>query len=70
MSLSEAFALSARPLPPLSRAAVAVALTVAAWELRLRTRKHLSDLPAEMLADIGLDAYSAEAEATKPFWRA
>jgi uncharacterized protein YjiS (DUF1127 family) len=70
MSLSEAAALSARPLPPLSRMVVTLALTVAAWELRHRTRKHLNDLSQNILTDIGLDRHAAQLEAEKPFWRA
>lgn len=70
MSLSDAFALSARPLPPLSRLVVTLALTVAAWELRHRSRKHLTRLSPTLLQDIGLDATDASTEAAKPFWRA
>ena len=70
MSLSDAFALSARPLPPLSRLVVTLALTVAAWELRHRSRKHLNTLSPALLRDIGLDPAQANAEAAKPFWRA
>lgn len=70
MSLIDAVALSARPLPPLSRLAVSLALTVTKWEMRYRTRKHLADLPQQMLTDIGLDPLAAELEGAKPFWRA
>lgn len=69
MSLSEARALSSSPLPPLSRLLVTVALTVAAWELRHRTRKHLTDMPSHILRDIGLNEADASIEADKPFWR-
>jgi uncharacterized protein YjiS (DUF1127 family) len=69
MSLQETLALSSRPLPPLSRVLVSVALTVATWELRQRTRKHLSTLPPHMLRDIGVDEHTALIEADKPFWR-
>lgn len=69
MSLSEATSLASRPLPPLSRVLVSVALSVATWELRLRTRKHLQNLPPHMLRDIGVDVAEAAAEAEKPFWR-
>ena len=70
MSLSEALSLSHRPLPPLSRLLVTIALTVATWELRHRTRQQLSGLPDHMLRDIGLDPFAAAQEAAKPFWRA
>lgn len=62
--------LSAQPLPPLSRLLVTFALTVTAWELRHRTRKHLADMPEQMLRDIGLSTHDALVEAEKPFWRA
>jgi uncharacterized protein YjiS (DUF1127 family) len=70
MSLSEAFALSARPLPPLSRVIVSLALAVADWELRHRTRKHLAGLTSHQIKDIGLDPMTAASEAAKPFWQA
>lgn len=69
MSLSDACARSARPLPPLSRLVVTLALTVAAWELRHRSRKQLNSLSPALLRDIGLDRAQAMAEAAKPFWR-
>ena len=49
MSLSAAFVLYAQPLPPLSRLAVALALTLAAWELRRRSRKQLNRLSLVLL---------------------
>ena len=70
MPLSETIALAHRPLPPLSRMLVTLALTVAAWELRHRTRKALRDLPNDRLRDIGCDMVTAQIEAEKPFWRA
>lgn len=70
MSLSETIALAHRPLPPLSRLLVTLALTVAAWELRHRTRHALRHLPPERMSDIGCDPMMVSAEASKPFWRA
>lgn len=70
MSYNQALALNAQPLPPLSRVLVSLALTVAAWELRYRTRKQLAQMPRHMLRDIGLSESHAETEAEKPFWRA
>lgn len=70
MSYTQAVALNAQNLPPLSRVVVALALTVAAWELRYRTRKQLAQMPKHMLRDIGLSESHAELEAEKPFWRA
>ena len=52
MSLAEATSLASSPLPPLSRAVVSFALTVATWELRLRTRKHLQNLPPHVQAEL------------------
>ncbi len=69
MSLTEALALSSRPLPPLSRIVVSLALRVTAWEMRYRTRRQLTGLPDHLLRDIGLDAAQASAEIEKPFWR-
>ena len=70
MSYNQALALNAQALPPISRVAVSLALTVAAWELRYRTRKQLAQMPKHMLRDIGLSESQAEQEAEKPFWRA
>jgi len=70
MSYTQALALNAQPLPPISRMLVSLALTVAAWELRHRTRKQLAQMPTHMLRDIGLSDVHAEIEAEKPFWRA
>ncbi|MEO4046884.1 DUF1127 domain-containing protein [Pseudomonas sp. CAU 1711] len=42
------------------------------WRLlhrRLSTRRSLLQLDASQLADIGLTAEQARAEATRPFWR-
>lgn len=36
---------------------------------RLRTRRSLLQLDASQLADVGLSAEQARAEATLPFWR-
>jgi uncharacterized protein YjiS (DUF1127 family) len=69
MSLSKTLALSNHPLPPLSRLLVSLALTVAAWELRARTRKQLGQLDPHMLRDVGLSETTSRAEAEKPFWR-
>lgn len=69
MSLSQAYALASRPLPPLSRVLVNLALTVATWQMRAETRKHLTDMPPHILDDIGLDRITAQIEAGTPFWR-
>lgn len=56
-------------LPPLSRVLVAVALGLARWDDRRRTRVALSRLDAHLARDIGLSAASIAAECSKPFWR-
>ncbi len=61
--------LAMRPLPPLSRIAMAIALTVLAWETRRRTRLAIRRLDAHLLRDIGLDPAEAQTEAQKPFWQ-
>lgn len=57
-------------LPPLSQVVMALALLVAAWELRHRTRKGLAYLEPHLLRDIGLDGLTVDAECAKPFWKA
>ena len=61
-------ALPAR-LPPLSRLLVSIAMTLAAWEDRRRSRAALNRLDDHLLQDIGLGADRAASECTKPFWR-
>ncbi len=70
MALPHVLALVDRPLPPLSRVLITVALTVATWELRHRTRKSLGSLTPHLLADIGLDPSAAQMESAKRFWHA
>ena len=72
--------MSARALPlPLSRPAerphvsrlvAALAVTLAAWENRRRSRTALARLDTHLLRDIGLAPARAAEEASKPFWRA
>ena len=69
MSPAETLAFRPTALPPLSRLLVAAAVRVLEWETRHRTRKALARLDSHALRDVGLDALSAEAEATRPFWR-
>ncbi|GAB4387746.1 DUF1127 domain-containing protein [Albidovulum sp.] len=52
------------------RAAMAgLAPLLAMWRARRATRRALARLTPALLADIGLDAAAAAAEARKPFWR-
>ena len=69
MSSRTAYAALPVTLPPLSRALVSLALAVARWEDRRRTRAALARLDAHLLTDIGLGAERAATECTKPFWR-
>ena len=70
MSAVELVHLSRHPLPALSRALVAMTVTLVTWQLRRRTRADLRALPDHMLQDIGLNPFEAVQEAHKPFWRA
>jgi uncharacterized protein YjiS (DUF1127 family) len=56
-------------LPPLSRLLVAVALDLARWDDRRRSRRALARLDAHLLRDIGLTAEALAEEIDKPFWR-
>ena len=61
-------ALPAR-LPPLAQMLVSLALMLAAWEDRRRTRAALARLDRHLLQDIGLGPDRAGMECHKPFWR-
>jgi len=39
------------------------------WNQNLVTRKQLRELTDDQLTDIGIDRYTANLEADKPFWR-
>lgn len=54
---------------PLSQGLAVLALTVATWEVRARTRAALRALPPERLGDIGLTTAEALIEGDKPFWQ-
>ena len=68
--MTQAFALTTHPLPPLSRVLLQATLLAVTWEMRRRTRRDLRKLSDHMLTDIGLDPWAAAREAAKPFWRA
>ena len=59
-------------LPPqswsLSRIVLNAVNRAVAWEAMARSRKSLSQLDAHLLRDIGLDATTAQEQATRPFW--
>jgi uncharacterized protein YjiS (DUF1127 family) len=42
--------------------------TLGLWRQRARQRRHLAEMSAEMLRDIGVSPGQARAEAGKPFW--
>ncbi len=48
---------------------VAVALRLALWERRAKTRAALARLDENQLRDIGIDPLSAALEAGRPFWK-
>lgn len=56
-------------LPPVSRMLVSVALLLAQWEDRRRSRASLAKLDDHLLNDIGLGQTRAAEECAKPFWR-
>ncbi len=56
-------------LPVVAGLAVKFAVTVVKWDTRRKTRRSLKELEPHLLRDIGLDRFSAQAEATKPFWQ-
>ena len=62
-------AAQAAPLPPLAEGLVRLALLVARWEDRRRSRQALARLDAHMLRDIGLGPDGAARECAKPFWQ-
>ncbi len=43
--------------------------TVLTWMERSRSRRQLSELPAYLLKDIGLNEADRYQETSKPFWR-
>lgn len=67
--MTRAIALTSQPLPPLSRLALGLVLTLVTWDLRRRTRRDLSRLTPHLLHDVGIDGQSAAMETQKPFWR-
>lgn len=56
-------------LPLVAAVAVKFAAYVTTWETRRKSRSILKHLEPHLLDDIGLSRLSAQAEASKPFWR-
>jgi len=48
--------------------AARVSCAIELMQERVRTRRHLAQLPDHILKDIGISRADAEAEAGKPFW--
>lgn len=69
MTASTLQALALQPLPPVSRALVALAQIALTWELRRTGRRSLRNLDAHLLKDIGLSSREARIEADKRFWQ-
>lgn len=57
-------------VPTLSRMVQATAARVMEWTARANSRKGLGRLDSRLLQDIGVDAATAQHQATLPFWRA
>ncbi|SLN38535.1 hypothetical protein ROJ8625_01775 [Roseivivax jejudonensis] len=56
-------------LAPPAALALTVAVTLVKWSERRRTRRALADLDDHLLDDIGLDRWTAHAEARRAFWQ-
>lgn len=64
-----AYLISRPALPVVAQWAVAFAVLVTKWTLRHRTRRHLRNLDANQLNDIGVSRAEAHYQGTLPFWR-
>ncbi|APZ54769.1 DUF1127 domain-containing protein [Salipiger abyssi] len=58
-----------RPLPPQSAFALRIAVVLAKWSERRRTRRALAQLDPHLLRDIGLERHVAHKEARRMFWQ-
>ena len=66
-----AFTRIADPAPsPLARFLSRTSSTLATWLRRVRTRRHLREVPAERYADLGLTPRAVAVELAKGFWQA
>ncbi|WP_068111505.1 DUF1127 domain-containing protein [Tropicimonas marinistellae] len=57
------------PLPLAAQLALRVAVAVAKWDRRRRSRIALSKLTPSQLRDVGISPYDAQLELQKPCWR-
>jgi uncharacterized protein YjiS (DUF1127 family) len=69
MTQSSVLTLPTHALSGPLRAVQRLSLVALTWQLRRRTRQNLGKLTDHLLRDIGLDPWTAETEAAKPFWR-
>ena len=60
---------AAPKLPVLALVALRVAVVLAKWSERARTRRALADLDGHLLRDVGLDPLTAKTESQRPFWQ-
>ncbi|MHA7867197.1 MAG: DUF1127 domain-containing protein [Salipiger thiooxidans] len=58
-----------RPLPPMSAIALRIAVALAQWSERRRTRRALLQLDEHLLRDIGVERHVAFKEARRMFWQ-
>ncbi|MBU2962252.1 DUF1127 domain-containing protein [Citreicella sp. C3M06] len=58
-----------RPLPLMANIALRLAVVLAKWSERARSRKALGQLDAHLLRDVGLERRVAQREAHRMFWR-
>ncbi|MGF1553149.1 MAG: DUF1127 domain-containing protein [Paracoccaceae bacterium] len=54
--------------PRLSGGFARLLATLAAWQVKARSRERLDRLPPELLRDVGLTPDAARDEASRPFW--
>ena len=56
-------------LPVTAEIALRVAVVLARWSERARTRRQLNELDDHLLRDVGLDRRTAQHEARRMFWQ-
>jgi len=61
--------LAMRQLPPLAVVALRVAVMIAKWEERRRTRRALRHLDVHLLEDVGLSRGDVSRELGRRFWQ-
>ncbi|WP_116131667.1 DUF1127 domain-containing protein [Tropicimonas sp. IMCC34043] len=61
--------LGLKPLPPAAALALRLAVILATWDQRRRSRIALSHLTPHQLRDVGISPEMARTESSLPFWR-